>query len=311
MRWSGKSFASALIVMHAGVRHGRGRARRRHAPNPPAGMRRSDRAGQGAPPATRRAAAPTDLVARGRYLVISHACGVCHGGGDDPAAKGWLAGSHGTGDGLQDRTAAVRHRPEGHRLLHHTAAQSDAGQCDRDGAFHGAPVVQRVALRASSRGHAGRHHHVETPGKGNFPMRPHYLAPPMPWPAWRHMPDADLRAIAAYLKRGLKPVVNKVADSEGPPDFWASMMIPENIGTYPAAAFPTANEQQPPAKRSRARAARTRARHRTRLRRLSSGTSPAGKGWLAGITSPDAGVRDRPVLPGSRRRRVSTAGPRT
>ena len=64
-----------------------------------------------------------------------------------------------------------------------------------------------------------------TPGQGNFPLRPHYVAPPMPWTAWRHLPDADLRAIAAYLKRGLKPVVNKVAESEGPPDFWASFMV--------------------------------------------------------------------------------------
>jgi hypothetical protein len=100
------------------------------------------------------------------------------------------------------------------------------------------------------------------------------------------MPDADLRAIAAYLKRGLKPVVNKVADSEGPPDFWASAMVPENIGIHPAAAFPTDNEQQPPAA------------HHTRALRgralvidhdctgCHQGTSPAGKGWLAGITAP-------------------------
>src|SRR5207253_11101372 len=44
------------------------------------------------------------------------------------------------------------------------------------------------------------------PGQGNFPLHPHYLAIPMPWPSWRHMPDQDLWAIAAYLKNGLKPV---------------------------------------------------------------------------------------------------------
>nr|MBA2291571.1 multicopper oxidase family protein [Gemmatimonadales bacterium] len=44
----------------------------------------------------------------------------------------------------------------------------------------------------------------------------------MPWPAFRHMPDQDIRDIAAYLKRAVKPVRNKVPDSEGPPDFWAS-----------------------------------------------------------------------------------------
>src|SRR5262249_12052074 len=39
--------------------------------------------------------AAQDEVLRGRSLMISHACGECHGGGEDPAAKGWLAGSAG------------------------------------------------------------------------------------------------------------------------------------------------------------------------------------------------------------------------
>ncbi len=84
-----------------------------------------------------------------------------------------------------------------------------------------------------------------TPGQSNFPAHPKYLAPPMPWTAWRHMPDEDLWAIAAYLKRAVKPVSNKVPDSEGPPDFWASGYAVGKIGPYPAAAFPTANERQP------------------------------------------------------------------
>ncbi len=67
----------------------------------------------------------------------------------------------------------------------------------------------------------------------------------MPWPAFRHMSDQELRDIAAYLKHGVKPVSNRVADSEGPPDFWASAYTPDQIGTYPAAPFPTANEVAP------------------------------------------------------------------
>ncbi len=82
-----------------------------------------------------------------------------------------------------------------------------------------------------------------TPGKGNFPDHPKYIAPPMPWPAWRLMSDQELWDIAAYLKRGLKPVHNKVADSEGPPDFWASAYTPDKIGTRPPPPFPTANEK--------------------------------------------------------------------
>ena len=65
----------------------------------------------------------------------------------------------------------------------------------------------------------------------------------MPWQSWRHMPDADLWAIAAYLKKGVKPVTNLVKDSEGPPDFWASAYTVEKVGPWPAMPFPTANEQ--------------------------------------------------------------------
>jgi hypothetical protein len=84
-----------------------------------------------------------------------------------------------------------------------------------------------------------------TPGEGNFPLNPKYLAPPMPWPAFRHMSDQELYDIAAYLKHGVKPVRNLVPDSEGPPDFWASEYTPDKIGTYPAPEFPTANERPP------------------------------------------------------------------
>jgi hypothetical protein len=54
------------------------------------------------------------------------------------------------------------------------------------------------------------------------------------------MPDDDLWAIAAYLKHGLKPFRNRVADSEGPPDFWASAY--QRNGPHPAPPFPTTNE---------------------------------------------------------------------
>jgi len=36
--------------------------------------------------------AAQDQIAHGRALVVSHACGDCHGGGSDPAAFGWLDG---------------------------------------------------------------------------------------------------------------------------------------------------------------------------------------------------------------------------
>ena len=83
------------------------------------------------------------------------------------------------------------------------------------------------------------------PGQGNFPANPRYLAPPMPWPEWRYMSDRELWAIAAYLKRGVKPVSNKVEDSEGPPDFWASAYTLVFLGVFLFVCFFKAAEQEP------------------------------------------------------------------
>lgn len=44
------------------------------------------------------------------------------------------------------------------------------------------------------------------------------------------------------LKRGVKPVRNRVPDSEGPPDFWAGAYTVKKIGPYPLPPFPTSNE---------------------------------------------------------------------
>src|SRR5947207_1950520 len=92
MRWSGKSFKGACAVvstMFVTVVA----ARAVGTPNPASGaVHQTAPARAGAAQAS---TAQTDVVARGRFLVITHACGECHGGGDNPAAKGWLAGSTG------------------------------------------------------------------------------------------------------------------------------------------------------------------------------------------------------------------------
>lgn len=181
-------------------------------------------------------------VLLGRSLVLNHDCNGCHGGAD-PADHGWLAGLT---------------RPEQEFLIGPCAFNTSAKPC-----FHTRPrnltpdnatglgrFSERQifnALRYGLRPEDTPDVTITsmTPGKGNFPQHPHYLAPPMPWPGWRFMSDAELRAVAAYLKHGVKPVVNKVADSEGPPDFWASEYTPEKIGKYPPPPFPTVNEQEP------------------------------------------------------------------
>ncbi len=186
---------------------------------------------EGSPVAASETAAVDSQVLRGRYLVISHDCGGCHAGDANPEAPGWLAGRT---DTIQDfRIGPFITRPR------NLTPDNTTGL----GRFSERQIFN--ALRYGLR--PGETPDVEitgtTPGVGNFPEIPKYLAIPMPWPAWRHMPDEDLWAIAAYLKRGVKPVVNKVQDSDGPPDFWASEYTVEKIGKYPAAPYPTANER--------------------------------------------------------------------
>ena len=233
------------------------------------------------------AAGSQEEVLRGRALIISHACGECHGGGEDPAAKGWLAGSTGPDTEFKIGPPPCGLDPKAKGCFttrpRNLTADNDTGM----GRYTERQLFNALRFGLRPENTPDVVITSTTPGKGNFPMVPHYLAPPMPWMAWRHMSDADLKAIAAYIKRGLKPVVNKVIDSEGPPDFWASEMVPEKIGTYPAPAFPTASETQP-SSQNRARVMRGRQLvlehgcadcHRS--------PSPSMNGWLAGITSPD------------------------
>lgn len=178
---------------------------------------------------TRSAAASPEQLLRGRALVIHHVCGDCHGGIDNPAAPNFLAGM--TSPEQEFTIGPFKTRPR--NLTPDNA--TGLGRFTERQIFN----ALRYGLRP------GETPDVEitsnTPGQGNFPLSPKYLAPPMPWPAFRHMSDQELRDIAAYLKQGLKPVSNKVADSEGPPDFWAST-YKDMIGPYPTPAFPTANE---------------------------------------------------------------------
>lgn len=171
-----------------------------------------------------------EQLARGRQLVIEHACGDCHGGGSNPASPAWLAG---VTDSLQIfQVGPFKTRPR------NLTPDNTTGM----GRFSTRQIFN--AIRYGLR--PGETPDVEIsstiPGQGNFPAHPKYLAVPMPWPAFRHMADQDLWDIAAYLKHGVKPVRNQVADSEGPPDFWASEYTVEKIGTYPAPPFPTAQE---------------------------------------------------------------------
>jgi len=173
-----------------------------------------------------------EQITLGRHMVVSHACGDCHGGGSDPSAAGWL-------DGMRDTILQQFHvGPFVTRAKNLTPdVATGTGSFTEQQLFN----ALRYGLRPEETPDVEITSTV--PGQGNFPLHPHYLAIPMPWPSWRHMSDAELRAIAAYLKNGVKPVRHKVQDSEGPPDFWASEYTIAKIGPYPALPFPTANEK--------------------------------------------------------------------
>ena len=172
-----------------------------------------------------------EQVLAGRTLVIKHGCGDCHGGGQNPANVGWL-------DGARDSlTQVYKVGPFTTRARNITPDNTTGlGRFSERQIFN----ALRYGLRPGDTPDVDIT--SETPGQGNFPMNPKYLAPPMPWPAWRQMTDPELLAIAAYLKRGVKPSAHKVADSEGPPDFWASLYTPQYLGPRPAAPFPQAQE---------------------------------------------------------------------
>lgn len=193
--------------------------------------------GRGEKPATRAE------IERGRTVVLTHGCGGCHSAVPDPASQGWLAGMS---------------TPQQEFLIGPCAADPNAKPCFRTrprnltpdnstgiGRFSRRQIFN--ALRFGLR--PGETPDVQitsmTPGTGNFPENPRYLAPPMPWPSWRHMSDRELWDITAYLKYGVKPVANRVADSEGPPDFWASEYTAKLIGTYPVPKFPAVSERMP------------------------------------------------------------------
>lgn len=193
---------------------------------------------------------PDKQVLEGRFLILNHGCGGCHGGNDDPSSAGWLAGQT-RPDQVFPIGACTLEQPDAKPCFHTRPRNLTPDNETGLGRFTERQIFN--ALRYGLRPEDTPDVTITStiPGKGNFPLTPHYLAPPMPWGDWRHMRDDELRAIAAYLKRALKPVHNKVPESEGPPDFWASAYkeMPQiKLGPLEPAPFPTANERVPEAK---------------------------------------------------------------
>lgn len=186
--------------------------------------------------------AQQDAILLGRALVINHDCNGCHGG-IDPSSPKWLSGARTPAD--EFLIGACGTQPGAQPCFHTRPRNLTPDNATGIGRFTERQIFN--ALRYGLRPEDTPDIEITstTPGQGNFPAHPHYLAPPMPWPGFRHMSDREIMAIAAYLKHGLKPATNRVPESEGPPDFWASAYTPDKIGALASPPFPAASEQQP------------------------------------------------------------------
>lgn len=179
----------------------------------------------------------TQQVQNGRYLVTSVGCADCHNRGkDDPSDTNWLAGYL---PGTPGQPYQIG--PPGQALAVY-AANITPDQTTGIGKYTDRQIYNALKFGLDPADTPDVEITSTTPGQGNYPATPHYLAPPMPWPSFRHFTDIDLWAIVAYVKHGVKPVSNAVPASQAPPDFWASYYSAANVGPATLPNYPTANE---------------------------------------------------------------------
>ncbi|MDE2126237.1 MAG: hypothetical protein KGJ62_06585 [Armatimonadetes bacterium] len=179
-------------------------------------------------------------VEHGRYLVTTIGCADCHASGvDDPSSATWLAGYIGPAGG--SGTGAFNIGP------FHTYAKNLTPDMNNGIGMHTDRQIYN-ALRYGLAPDSTPDVVITstTPGVGNFPAAPVYLAPPMPWTSFRHLTDADIWSIVAYLKHGIKANANSVPDSQSPPGGWASSYTSAKVGPDQLAAYPATNEQFAP-----------------------------------------------------------------
>jgi mono/diheme cytochrome c family protein len=163
---------------------------------------------------TPKAAAPTAAtatkssgsVARGEYLVKAMGCHDCH----TPAKMGPSGPepdmSHALGGHPSTMTVPPPPAPSGPWIGSVTGTFT---------AWSGPWGVSYTANltpdKATGLGEWTEQQFVDTIRTGRRQGRGREILPPMPWPAFKNLNDADLKAIFAYL-RTVKPIENKVPE---------------------------------------------------------------------------------------------------
>ena len=150
-------------------------------------------------------AAGTGSVARGKYLVTAMGCNDCHTpwklgpNGPEPEMDKFLGGHHGgpfppppapsgPWNGSLGATSTAFAGPWGVSYTANLTPDPETGL-----------------------GQWTEQQFVDTIRSGRHQGRGREILPPMPWPAFRNLNDADLKSIFAYLKT-IKPIKNKVPD---------------------------------------------------------------------------------------------------
>jgi mono/diheme cytochrome c family protein len=159
------------------------------------------------------AVAPTtvsDPVERGRYLVEIMACGDCH--------TPWKLGADGP---EPDQARALSGHPEAFELGAPPALREGWGWAGAGSntAFAGPWGISYAANltpdEETGLGFWSEEMFLQALRSGKHFGGGRPINPPMPWPAYSHATDEDLKALFAYL-RTVKPIVNHVPEWHSP-----------------------------------------------------------------------------------------------
>jgi mono/diheme cytochrome c family protein len=158
------------------------------------------------PAATAPAAAASGPAARGKYLVMSMGCNDCHtplkmgDNGPEPDMTRLLSGHP------AEMTLPPPPSPSGPWV-----ASASATFTAWSGPWGISYTANLTPDKETGLGSWTAQQFVDTIRNGRVQGHGRQLLPPMPWPAYKNLNDADLKAMFAFLQT-ITPIKNKVPD---------------------------------------------------------------------------------------------------
>ena len=156
--------------------------------------------------AAKPAASNAGQVARGKYLVVGHGCNDCHtpykmgDNGPEPDMTRFLSGHP------ADMTLPPPPQPVGPWI-----ASVSASFTAWSGPWGISYTANLTPDKETGLGTWTSQQFIDTIRNGRVQGHGRQLLPPMPWPAYKNMNDADLKAVFAYL-RTIPAIKNQVPD---------------------------------------------------------------------------------------------------